>query len=259
LTVFAPNSGTEAWHRFASYRSKKEAARERRASGPFVHLPSPQLRSPLTSGQHERPGDAPPGRGSPQHLAHPFEDIGQDPFPCGPEDLRGRSSRPRSPVARWTKPSPIHKRSGTWFDPGVCFDTLAKLPTHLVEREHRERVDRERIGDRVRDAVSRTILVYRPCHPFHLLIRLHSPDRSLLPGPALSPSRGPVRPADIVIGPQGVVEFAALVASPAEPWEGFEPVGHPVRLDVVIHFPWHREAQRFAGERIFFDQRQLTA
>jgi hypothetical protein len=28
-----------------------------------------------------------------------------------------------------------------WFDSGVCFDTLAKLRTHLVEREYRERVD----------------------------------------------------------------------------------------------------------------------
>jgi hypothetical protein len=64
---------------------------------------------------------------------------------------------------------------------------------------------------------------------------------------------------DIVIGPQGVVEFAALVATPAEPWEGLEAVGRPVRLDVVIHFPWHPEADRFAGERIFFDQRQLKA
>lgn len=62
---------------------------------------------------------------------------------------------------------------------------------------------------------------------------------------------------DIVIGPQGVVEFAAMVATPAEPWEGFEPMGRRVRLDVVIHFPWHLQAHRFAGERIFFDQRQL--
>jgi predicted ester cyclase len=64
---------------------------------------------------------------------------------------------------------------------------------------------------------------------------------------------------DIVIGPQGVVEFAAMVATPTEPWEGFEPLGRRVRLDVVIYFPWHPEAHRFAGERIFFDQRQLTA
>lgn len=64
---------------------------------------------------------------------------------------------------------------------------------------------------------------------------------------------------DIVIGPQGVVEFAALVATPAEPWEGFAPVGGRARLDVVIRFPWDPEARRFAGERIFFDQRQFTA
>jgi SnoaL-like domain len=64
---------------------------------------------------------------------------------------------------------------------------------------------------------------------------------------------------DIVIGPQGVVEFASLVATPAERWEGFEPVGHPIRLDVMIHFPWDPQAERFAGERIFFDQLQLNA
>jgi hypothetical protein len=64
---------------------------------------------------------------------------------------------------------------------------------------------------------------------------------------------------DVVIGPQGVVEFAALAATPAEPWAGFEPAGRRVRLDVVIHFPWQPEAHRFGGERIFFNQRQLTA
>jgi predicted ester cyclase len=64
---------------------------------------------------------------------------------------------------------------------------------------------------------------------------------------------------DIVIGPQGVVEFAALEATQAGPWEGFQPVDGRVRVDLVIHFPWHGEAHRFAGERIFFDQRQLRA
>jgi hypothetical protein len=64
---------------------------------------------------------------------------------------------------------------------------------------------------------------------------------------------------DIVIGPQGVVEIASLAATQAAPWEAFERTTGPIRLDVVILFPWHREAQRFAGERIFFDPRQVTA
>jgi len=62
---------------------------------------------------------------------------------------------------------------------------------------------------------------------------------------------------DIVIGPQGVVEFAAMAATQAASWEGFRAPGGRIRLDVVIHFPWDPASERFAGERIYLDPRDL--
>jgi len=62
---------------------------------------------------------------------------------------------------------------------------------------------------------------------------------------------------DIVIGPQGVVEFAAMAATQAAPWEGFTAPGGRVRLGVVIHFPWNPASERFTGERIYLDPRDL--
>jgi hypothetical protein len=62
---------------------------------------------------------------------------------------------------------------------------------------------------------------------------------------------------DIVIGPQGVVEFAAMAATQAVPWEGFRSPTGRVRLDVVIHFPWDPASGRFSGERIHLDPRAL--
>jgi predicted ester cyclase len=59
---------------------------------------------------------------------------------------------------------------------------------------------------------------------------------------------------DIVIGPQGVIEVATMTATHHEAWGGVEATGGPVRLTVIIHFPWDREAQRFAGERVYFDR-----
>src|SRR5262245_17488783 len=43
---------------------------------------------------------------------------------------------------------------------------------------------------------------------------------------------------DIVIGPQGVIEVAELTGTHLGPWAGREPTGRPVKLLVIIHFPW---------------------
>jgi predicted ester cyclase len=63
---------------------------------------------------------------------------------------------------------------------------------------------------------------------------------------------------DIVIGPQGVMEVATLTATHAGLFAGLEPTGRPVRLTVIIHFPWDTEARLFSGERIYLDRAQLT-
>ena len=62
---------------------------------------------------------------------------------------------------------------------------------------------------------------------------------------------------DIVIGPQGVIEVAALTGTHRGPWAGLEPSGAAVRTTIVIHFPWDHEVGLFAGERIYFDRLDL--
>jgi predicted ester cyclase len=62
---------------------------------------------------------------------------------------------------------------------------------------------------------------------------------------------------DIVIGPQGVMEVATLTATHRGPFAGLAPTGQPVRLTVVIHFPWDPEAELFSGERIYLDRGEL--
>ena len=62
---------------------------------------------------------------------------------------------------------------------------------------------------------------------------------------------------DIVIGPQGVMEVATLTATHRGPFAGLPPSGRPVRLTVVIHFPWDPDAELFTGERIYLDRGQL--
>ena len=62
---------------------------------------------------------------------------------------------------------------------------------------------------------------------------------------------------DIVIGPQGVIEVAALTGTHRGPWAGLEPSGAAVRTTIVIHFPWDREAGLFGGERVYFDRLDL--
>jgi predicted ester cyclase len=63
---------------------------------------------------------------------------------------------------------------------------------------------------------------------------------------------------DIVIGPQGVIEVATVTGTHRGPWAGIMPTDEPIRLTVVIHFPWDRAARLFAGERVYFDRAELA-
>lgn len=59
----------------------------------------------------------------------------------------------------------------------------------------------------------------------------------------------------IVIGPQGVCEEARLTGTHANDWLDFPATGRKVDFDVVIFFPWDRDARLFRGERVLFDAR----
>jgi predicted ester cyclase len=59
---------------------------------------------------------------------------------------------------------------------------------------------------------------------------------------------------DIVIGPQGVIEVADMTGTHLGEWAGRPPSGEPVKLVIIIHFPWDAAAQKFAGERVYFDR-----
>ncbi len=58
---------------------------------------------------------------------------------------------------------------------------------------------------------------------------------------------------EIVVGPQGVFEAATLTGTNRGPWAGNPPSGMTVRMSVLIFFPWDPSAERFAGERIWFN------
>ena len=64
---------------------------------------------------------------------------------------------------------------------------------------------------------------------------------------------------DIVIGPQGVIEVTRMTGTHLGAWAGVEPTGRGVALDVIIHFPWDPQHEKFAGERIYFDRTALAA
>jgi predicted ester cyclase len=64
---------------------------------------------------------------------------------------------------------------------------------------------------------------------------------------------------DIVIGPQGVIEVASMTGTHQGEWAGLAPTGRPVRLQIIIHFPWDPAAQKFAGENVYFDRAALAA
>ncbi len=59
---------------------------------------------------------------------------------------------------------------------------------------------------------------------------------------------------EIVVGPQGVFEVATLTGTNKGPWAGAPASGLPVRLEVLILFPWDPGTERFLGERIWFDR-----
>ena len=64
---------------------------------------------------------------------------------------------------------------------------------------------------------------------------------------------------DIVIGPQGVIEVADMTGTHQGPWAGLAPTGRPVRLQIIIHFPWDPAAGKFAGEKVYFDRAALSS
>jgi len=63
--------------------------------------------------------------------------------------------------------------------------------------------------------------------------------------------------SDIVIGPQGVFEVATLTGTNLGPWAGAPASGLPVRLRIMIRFPWDESTSLFGGERIYFDRGEL--
>lgn len=56
---------------------------------------------------------------------------------------------------------------------------------------------------------------------------------------------------DIVIGPQGVYEYARVAGTHSAPWLGVEPTGEKLQWHNAILFPWDPSARRFAGEKVF--------
>ena len=58
---------------------------------------------------------------------------------------------------------------------------------------------------------------------------------------------------DIVIGPQGVIEVTRMTGTHRGAWASLPPTGRSVSALVVIHFPWDPDAQKFAGERIYYN------
>ena len=61
------------------------------------------------------------------------------------------------------------------------------------------------------------------------------------------------RLTDIVIGPQGVCEWARVTGTHSNKWLDYEPTGESLTWNVVILFPWDREARLFKGEKVYSD------
>ncbi len=58
---------------------------------------------------------------------------------------------------------------------------------------------------------------------------------------------------DIVIGPQGVCEWARVSGTHEGKWLDYEPTGERLVWNVVILFPWDRERRLFKGEKVYSD------
>jgi predicted ester cyclase len=58
---------------------------------------------------------------------------------------------------------------------------------------------------------------------------------------------------DIVIGPQGVSEWARVSGTHQNRWLDYEPTGEQLLWNVVILFPWDRERRLFTGEKVYSD------
>lgn len=63
---------------------------------------------------------------------------------------------------------------------------------------------------------------------------------------------------DIVIGPQGVIEVADMTGTHRGEWAGMAPTGQPVKLQIIIYFPWNAQAALFSGEKVWFDRAALA-
>jgi predicted ester cyclase len=58
---------------------------------------------------------------------------------------------------------------------------------------------------------------------------------------------------NIVIGPQGVYEEAAVTGTHKARWLEFSPSGRRVEFTVTIFFPWDLARKKFQGERVYVD------
>jgi SnoaL-like polyketide cyclase len=58
---------------------------------------------------------------------------------------------------------------------------------------------------------------------------------------------------DIVIGPQGVCEWARVTGTHRERWLEYEPTDETLTWNVVILFPWDEEQRLFRGEKVYSD------
>ncbi len=58
---------------------------------------------------------------------------------------------------------------------------------------------------------------------------------------------------DIVIGPQGVCEWARVTGTHRAKWLDHDPTGETLTWNVVILFPWDRERRLFRGEKVYSD------
>ncbi len=58
---------------------------------------------------------------------------------------------------------------------------------------------------------------------------------------------------DIVIGPQGVCEEAAVTATQRGEWLGEPPSGKKIAYRVIIFFPWDPLKRKFRGEKVYTD------